>query len=77
MGALIVPTHLCEWGAAPSDQSHLQHKKGQWTLVLVGLYLHAPLRGTRAQVCPFRVCRGWAVAIQAAYQGYCFQVVRT
>ena len=93
-GALIVPTHLCEWGAAPSDRPEMRYKKGQWNLVSPGLYLHALLlsrrcqgnhrhmdvkgesdipgvpRTRRAQVYPGRLCKGWALVVQAAYAGW-------
>ena len=46
-GALIVPTHLCEWGAAPDDQPALRYKKGQWNLVTPGLYVYALLLARR------------------------------
>ena len=48
-GALIVPTHLCEWGASPVDQPQLRYKKGQWNLVSPGLYLYALLLARRCQ----------------------------
>ena len=93
-GALIVPTHLCEWGASPSDKPEMRYKKGQWNLVSPGLYLHALLlarrcqgkhrhmdvkgesdipgvpRTRRAQVYPARLCKGWALVVQAAYAGW-------
>eukprot|EP00913_Durusdinium_trenchii_P011460 g10760.t2 len=93
-GALIVPTHLCEWGASPSDRPDMRYKKGQWNLVSPGLYLHSLLlarrcqghhrhmdvkgesdipgvpRTRRAQVYPVRLCRGWALVVQAAYAGW-------
>ncbi|CAK9068985.1 unnamed protein product, partial [Durusdinium trenchii] len=93
-GALIVPTHLCEWGSAPTDRPEMRYKKGQWNLVSPGLYLHALLlsrrcqgqhrhmdvkgesdlpgvpRTRRAQVYPARLCKGWALVVQAAYAGW-------
>ena len=93
-GALIVPTHLCEWGCAPADKPDMRYKKGQWNLVSPGLYLHALLlsrrcqgrhrhmdvkgesdlpgvpRTRRAQVYPARLCKGWALVVQAAYAGW-------
>ena len=48
-GALIVPTHLREWGSAPTDKPEMRYKKGQWNLVSPGLYLHALLLARRCQ----------------------------
>ena len=48
-GALIVPTHLCEWGLAPSDEPEKRYKKGQWNLVSPGLYAYALLLARRCQ----------------------------
>ena len=48
-GSLIVPTHLCEWGCAPTDQPKLRYKKGQWNLVSPGLYYHALLLARRCR----------------------------
>ena len=93
-GALFVPTHLCEWGLAPSDEPDKRYKKGQWNLVSPGLYAYALLLARRcrgqhehvqlkgaapsssyprtreAQVYPKRLCRAWAVVVQAAYFGW-------
>lgn len=93
-GSLIVPTHLCEWGAHPVDKPGLRYKKGQWNLVTPGLYIHALLlarrcqgnhthlevkgesdipgvpRTRQAQVYPTKLCKGWALVVQAAYNGW-------
>lgn len=93
-GAMIVPTHLCEWGLAPSDDPDKRYKKGQWNLVSPGLYAYALLLARRcggrhehvqlkgpapsgsyprtreAQVYPWKLCKAWAVVIQAAYFGW-------
>ncbi|CAK9010326.1 unnamed protein product [Durusdinium trenchii] len=57
-GALIVPTHLCEWGASPSDRPEMRYKKGQWNLEYLGQGEHRCIQHVSALV------------VQAAYAGW-------